>query len=72
MPTLLDPPLRTTQHPIDQKGVCVSGDLSRDPGCHPDQGLSQCLSEPENPLQARKGNLDLLPGPTALLGLLGH
>jgi hypothetical protein len=66
--SLLQPSLR---HQSPER-VEISGILGCDPGCQPDWSLRQRLSEPENPLQARKGDLDLLSGPTALLGLFGH
>jgi len=67
---LFDVTLRAPQYPVDQKSVGVSADLSRDPGDQPDEGGGQSLAQAEHPLEAREGDLYLLPHP-APLGSLG-
>src|ERR687898_3005987 len=62
-PQLLDAPLRTTQHPVDDERVGVGCHLRRDPGDQPHQGLGQGLPDPEDPLEARTADLHLLPYP---------
>src|SRR5215211_3337920 len=70
-PQLLDVTLRSSQHPVDQKSVGVSTDLGRDPGSHAHQGRRKRLAEPKDPLEARKGNFDALPGAGPPLRRLG-
>ncbi len=48
-PQVLDPPLRLPQEPVDQEGIGVGGDLGRDPGRKPHEGLRQRLANPERP-----------------------
>src|SRR5215211_1221231 len=72
-PQLLDPTLRTIQHPVDQKGISVGRDLGRDPSGEPHQSGSQSLAEVEDLLQARKRYLYLLPDSRApRAGLAAH
>src|SRR5215210_4764067 len=70
-PQLLDVPLWPPQTTVDQEGVGVSGDLRRDPGDETHQSGRQSLAYPEDPLEARKADLHLLPL-SALLRALGH
>src|SRR3712207_211118 len=70
-PQLLDATLRTSQHPVDHKGVGVGCYLGRDPSSQPDERGSQSLVQPKDPLEARKSDLYLLSDPVAPLGPLG-
>src|SRR3712207_1560245 len=72
-PQLLDATLRTIQHPVDHKGVSVGRDLGCDPGGQSYERGGQGLPQPEGPLEAGDGNLDLLPypGPSGT-GLVGN
>jgi hypothetical protein len=58
-PQLLDPTLRTTQAPVDQKRVGVGSYLRRDPPRQAGEGSGQGLSNSEDPLQARESDLYL-------------
>src|SRR3712207_983965 len=71
-PQLLNATLRTTQTPVDQESVCVSANLCRDPRRQSYQSGRQRLTETEDPLQARKSDLYLLPHSTPPLGWLGY
>src|SRR5215208_6143576 len=72
-PQLLDPPLRTTHHPVDVKSVGVSRYLGRYPARQSNNGRRQRLTQAENSLQARKGDLYLLPYSGSLAtGFAGH
>src|SRR3712207_5097017 len=67
-PQLLDVTLRAPQHSVDQKSVGVGRYLRRDPGNQPDERGGQSLAQPEDPLEARKGDLYVLPHSTPPLG----
>src|SRR5215217_4593231 len=71
-PQLLDLALRTTQHTVDEKTVGIGGDLGCDPGRKPYYGSRQCLPEPKDSLEARQGDLYLLPYSGTLLCRLAH
>src|SRR5688500_6371063 len=60
-PQLLDAPLRTIQTPVDQELVGVGRYLRRDPGCQPDERGGQSLAQAKDPLEARDGDLYVLP-----------
>src|SRR5215210_125032 len=70
-PQLLDARLRTTQTPVDQERVGVGCYLRRDPGCQPYQRGGQRLAQAKDPLEARDGDLYVLPGPVAPFRALG-
>jgi hypothetical protein len=63
--------LRSPQASVDQKGIGAGCYLRHDPGGQPYQRLGQRTFDPEDPLEARKGDLRLLALAT-LRGALGH
>ena len=63
-PQLLDLALRMPQHTVDVEGIGVGADLGCNSGGQAGEGGGQGLAQTEAPLEARKGNLDLLPYPT--------
>jgi hypothetical protein len=70
-PQLLDAPLWTIQTPVDQERVGVGRYLRRDPGCQPDERGGQSLAQAKDPLEAREGDLYVLPRPVPPFGALG-
>src|ERR687897_2401590 len=64
-PQLLDAPLRTIQLAVDQERVGVGRYLRRDPGSQPDERDGQSLAQAKDPLEARDGDLYVLPRPVA-------
>src|SRR5919199_5674358 len=60
-PKLLDPSLRPTQKPVDQKSVGVGRYLRRDPCRQASERGGQGLPDPEHALEARQGDLHVLP-----------
>ena len=60
-PKLLDPSLRLTQKPVDQKSVGIGRYLRRDSRRQASEYGGQSLPEPEHALEARQGNLYVLP-----------
>src|SRR5215218_7255354 len=70
-PQLLDATLRTIQTPVDQERVGIGRYLRRDPGSQPDERGGQSLAQAEDPLEARDGDLYVLPRPVAPFRALG-
>src|SRR5918994_75876 len=70
-PQLLDVALRAPQHPVDQESVGVGRYLGRYPGGKPHEGGGQSLAQTEDPLEARKSDLYVLPRSAPPLGSLG-
>src|SRR5215213_8601228 len=60
-PQLLDPSLRPTRKPVDQKSVGVGRYLRRDSRRQASERGGQSLPEPEHALEARQGDLYVLP-----------
>jgi hypothetical protein len=60
-PRFLYAPLRTTQQAVDQECVSVSADLGHYPARQSHQRGGQRLTETEHPIQARNGDLYVLP-----------
>src|SRR5918997_1877619 len=60
-PKLLDPSLRPTQKPVDQQSVGVGRYLRRDSRRQASERGGQGLPEPEHALEARQGDLYVLP-----------
>src|SRR5215203_7222340 len=71
-PKLLDPSLRTTQKPVDQKSVGVGRYLRRDSRRQASERGGQSFPEPEHTLEARQGDLYPLPDPALPFSPLGH
>src|SRR5215213_203843 len=70
-PQLLDVTLRTIQVPVNKERVGVGADLRRDPGSQPNERGGQSLAQAKDPLEARDGDLYMLPHCAPPLGWLG-
>src|SRR5215208_1873755 len=60
-PQLLDPSLRPTRKPVDQTSVGVGHYLRRDSRRQASERGGQSFPEPEHALEARQGDLYVLP-----------